>query len=83
MTYVVSPPNERPENAKPECGVNWLPWGPNIRGALIYRHMLPSPAFRQSIQAATVDKEAQTMGDVFPVSRYYADGAAYDRATRC
>ena len=38
-TFVVSTPNERPANATARCGVNWLPWGPNVRGVLIYRHM--------------------------------------------
>jgi hypothetical protein len=77
-TYVISPPNERPASATRKCGVNWLPWGPNVRGAVIYRHMLPSAGFGQSIQAATADQEAATMGDVFPVSRYYRDAGAYD-----
>jgi hypothetical protein len=77
-TYVISTPEQRPANARPECGVNWLPWGPNPRGAVIYRHMLPSPGFTRSIQAATADHEAETMGDGFPVSRYFADAKAYE-----
>jgi hypothetical protein len=76
-TYVISTPNERPPNATRECGVNWLPWGPNQRGAVIYRHMLPAAGYTRSIQAASADKEARTMGDVFPASRYYADKAAF------
>jgi hypothetical protein len=76
-TYVISTPGQRPPNATRECGVNWLPWGPNPRGAVIYRHMLPSPGFAGSIQAATVDREAETMGDGFPVSKYFADADAY------
>lgn len=76
-TFVVSAPNERPANATAACGVNWLPWGPSVRGALIYRNMLPSSSFGASIQRAKPDQEAKTMGDGFPVSRYYAGAAAF------
>ena len=82
-TYVVSTPDQRPANATRECGVNWLPWGPNPRGILIYRHMLPDPSFTQAIHNAEADHEAETMGDYFPVSRYYADRAAYEQAVGC
>ena len=68
--FVVSTPAHRPANARAACGVNWLPWGPNARNVLIYRHMLPSPGFTASIQAATFEREAETMGDGFPVSAY-------------
>jgi hypothetical protein len=70
MTLVVSTPANRPSNARPECGVNWLPWGPNARNVLIYRHMLPDPSFTQAIQFATFEHEAATMGDYFPISHY-------------
>ena len=76
-TFVVSTPNERPTNATAACGVNWLPWGPDERGALIYRNMLPAASFAQAIQKATPDHESATMGDYFPVSRYYADAHAF------
>jgi hypothetical protein len=76
-TFVVSVPNERPANATAACGVNWLPWGPNVRGALIYRNMLPDAGFTASVQRAKPDVEAQTMGDGFPASRYYPDTAGY------
>lgn len=77
-TFVVSAPNQRPANATRACGVNWLPWGANPRGVLIYRNMLPLAAFGQSIQRARPDHEAETMGDYFPVSRYYADARSYE-----
>jgi hypothetical protein len=70
VTLVVSTPANRPSNATAACGVNWLPWGPNARDVLIYRHMLPDPAFTQAIQFATFEHEAATMGDYFPVSHY-------------
>lgn len=82
-TYVVSQPSKRPPSATAACGVNWMPWGPNPRGLLIYRHMLPGGAFAQSIQAAAVDEEATTMGDYLPASTYYADAAAYEQAVGC
>jgi hypothetical protein len=82
-TFVVSAPNERPVNANAACRINWLPWGPNVRGALILRNMLPRKSFAQSIQRATPDHEVETMGDYFPVSRYYADAAKFDRTHSC
>jgi hypothetical protein len=78
-SYVISTPEQRPANARPECGVTWLPWGPQPGGVLIYRHMLPDPGFAQAIQRVPEQgKEAETMGDFFPVSKYYADPAAFE-----
>lgn len=81
-TFVVSPAAQRPANATRECGVNWLPWGLNPRGLLILRHMLPVD-FAASIQAAAVDREVDTMGAYFPVSRYLDGPAAYDTEVGC
>jgi len=78
-TFVVSTPETRPANARAECGVTWLPWGPNPSGLLIFRHMLPRAGFAQSIQAAKPGAEAATMGDGYPVSRYVSDAATYDK----
>jgi hypothetical protein len=78
-TFVVSAPNQRPANATRACGVNWLPWGVSTRSVLILRHMLPDPGFAASIQKAKVDHEADTMGDGFPRSRYYARPADYEQ----
>jgi hypothetical protein len=77
-TYVVSPPSLRPANATARCGVNWLPFGPNARGVLIYRHMLPEFSFAQSIQRAKFEQEGATMGDYFPTTRYLSK-AAYEK----
>jgi hypothetical protein len=82
-TYVMSTPAERPTTATRKCGVTWLPWGPFRTGLLIYRHMLPAAGFEESIQGAEVEREAETMGDYYPVSRYYADADAYDRDAGC
>jgi hypothetical protein len=78
-TFVTSAPNQRPANATRACGVNWLPWGLSSRTVLILRHMLPDPGFGASVQRAPVDHEADTMGDGFPRSRYYAGPAAYEQ----
>ena len=72
-----------PGDARAGCGITWLPRGPSQEGALIYRHMLPDPAFGQAIQRiATRAAEQATMGDYFPRSRYYADRQAFE-ATGC
>jgi hypothetical protein len=83
ITYVVSSPSQRPATATQECGASWIPWGPFRSGLLILRHMLPAPDFTQSIQAAEPDHELATMGDYFPVSRYYATAEAYDSQVGC
>jgi hypothetical protein len=83
ITYVVSQPTERPATATAECGATWMPWGPFQSGLLILRNMLPVSHFSQAIQFAEVDNEVATMGDYFPVSRYYADAAAYDNEVGC
>jgi hypothetical protein len=79
VTYVVSTPDQRPRNATRSCLVNWLPWGPSSRGVLIYRNMLPSRDFAQSIQRAKADHEAATMGDFLPDSLYLADKSAFEQ----
>jgi hypothetical protein len=80
VNYVVSTPSERPANARPECGVTWIPWGPQAGGVLIYRNMLPNPSFAQAIQRVPEQgKEKAVMGEYFPVSRYYADRAAFEK----
>jgi len=78
-TYVVSTPGNRPANATAACAINWLPFGPNGWGVLIYRHMLPDPGFAQSIQRAKFGQEGATMGDYFPVSRYVSTAADFER----
>jgi hypothetical protein len=77
VTLIVSTPANRPSNATATCGVNWLPWGPNARNVLIYRHMLPDPSFTQAIQFATFEHEIDTMGDYFPDS-HYTDKASFE-----
>ena len=80
MNYVVSTPGQRPANARAQCGMTWIPWGPQAGGSLIYRNMLPDPSFAQAIQRVPAQgKEKQVMGDYFPASRYYADSRAFEK----
>jgi hypothetical protein len=83
VRIVTSTTADRPPTATEVCGVNWIPWGADAQGVLIYRNMLPDPAFTQSIQGAKVDHEAETMGEYLPVSTYYPDAAAYAAAIGC
>jgi hypothetical protein len=71
-TIVVSRPADRPS-----CARNWIPWGPQPQGVLIYRHMLPDPSFSGAIQRAQYGAERATMGDYFPSPRYLPDSSAF------
>lgn len=71
MLVVVSGATRRPANATPECGVAWLPSGPNPRGMLLVRNMLPSADFAESIQAVIdFDNPGETMGQYLPVGKH-------------
>jgi hypothetical protein len=65
FTIVVSRPSNRPR-----CAKNWIPWGPQTWGTLIYRHMLPAPDFSGAIQQASYGTEQSSMGDYYPSVRY-------------
>lgn len=82
-TIVVSTAAQRPDNARPECGVTWLPWGPQTQGLLIYRHMLPDPSFAQAIQhVPQPGGEQDTMGAYYPSGEYLA-GPGEFKTKRC
>jgi hypothetical protein len=72
FTIVISRPSDRPT-----CAKNWIPWGPQPEGVLIYRHMLPSPGFSGAIQKSSWGAEQQTMGDYFPTPRYVTAPSAF------
>lgn len=72
FTIVISRPSDRPK-----CAKNWIPWGPQPEGVIIYRHMLPAPAFSEAIQRASYGSEQKTMGDYFPTPRYLTDSASF------
>jgi hypothetical protein len=74
----LSAPGDRPGNARPDCGVAWMPWGTGDGagnphgGMLLWRQMLPSAEFRpHSIFSTTKLNEEQTvLGDYYPKPRY-------------
>ena len=82
-TLVLSRKADRPRNAKPECGVAWLPIADDGDGALDddvtmlgLRHMLGTQDFPFAVQKiAKPGEEAKTMGDYFPKGRYMSIGA--------
>lgn len=65
---VISRPDRRPANARPECGVAWLNWGPMPSSLLILRHMLPSASFPHAVQNVPPmsGSERQVMADYYP-----------------
>jgi len=65
---VVSTAAQRPANARPECGVAWLNWGPLASSLLILRHMLPDPDFAEPIEKVPLmsGAEREVMGDYYP-----------------
>lgn len=77
-TIVVSTAAKRPANARTECGVAWLDAGEmgdgigNPHGGfLLYRHMLPSADFTQSLFATHKPGDEQsTLGQYYPQTRY-------------
>jgi hypothetical protein len=74
-TIYVSRPADRPKKAK-----NWIPWGPQPWGTLIYRHMLPAPDFSGAIQQASYGTERASMGAYYPDAHYVTTSQA--RASR-
>ncbi len=67
--FLVGREGDRPANATPECGVNWLPWGPLKNSLAIIRHMLPEVGFGHAIQDVPAPAgacEAPVMGEYFP-----------------
>jgi hypothetical protein len=74
-TIYVSRPADRPKKAK-----NWIPWGPQPWGTLIYRHMLPAPDFSGAIQQASYGTERASMGSYYPDAHYVT--ATQARASR-
>jgi hypothetical protein len=79
FTVVVSTAESRPANARVECGVAWIEWGPQPQGLLIYRHMLPEPGFAEAIQnVPEPGAERAVMGEYYPEGEYLPDRAAFE-----
>jgi hypothetical protein len=78
-TVVVSNSDQRPANARSECGVTWLPWGPQTQGLLIYRHMLADPGFQHAIQRIPQPgAEREVMADYYPSGEYLPTKEAFE-----
>lgn len=71
-TFVVSTEADRPANATPEAGVNWLPWGDTDEvNILLVRNMLPAPGFAHAIQKVTPGARGEVvMGAFYPQAWY-------------
>lgn len=85
-TIVSSLPEDRPANAREECGVYFLPLSPRGTGYLeedgkafghqdfglfIMRNLLPDPAFKQAVQNVKAwGEEKSIMGDYLPEIKY-------------
>lgn len=70
-TLVVSTPEDRPDNARPRCGVTWLPWGIRPTAGLVMRNQLADPGFAHSVQRVTrPGTEREVMGDFLPRGHY-------------
>lgn len=79
MTTVVSTPEDRPDNATAECGVNWIPWGAQPESLLILRHMLPNPTFVQTVfnvdEPYTIDA---VVGEYLPRGNHLPSAAEFE-----
>jgi hypothetical protein len=82
-TLAVSTAADRPANARSDCGIAWLPWGPLVQAGVIMRNMLPDASFPNSVQAATPGTEQQTLGAYYPVGTYYASARDFEKAVGC
>ncbi len=80
-TIAISQAADRPSNAVPSCGFNWLHWseagdgdGHTNDGFLILRNMLPDPSFTHAIQNVPLPVAAATsalvMGPYLPTVTY-------------
>lgn len=77
-TIVVSKAEDRPWNAKRQCGVAWLPADPDgdgvgrtDAGLLLTRNVIPAANFKQAIQNVTTPyNAAEVMGRYYPRGAY-------------
>ncbi|RNL61974.1 hypothetical protein EFK50_09085 [Nocardioides marmoriginsengisoli] len=83
FTVAISTAANRPRNATAACGVSWLPWGIDPKGIAYLRNMLPRPDFGHAVQDAAYGSERQTLGDYYPVGRYFATPKAFEQEIGC
>jgi hypothetical protein len=82
-TIAVSTAADRPANASRRCGIEWIPWGPDPKGIVAIRNMLPSPSFHHAIQNSTPGTERETMGPYYPRVTYFATPGDVERHYGC
>jgi hypothetical protein len=82
-TIAMSTAADRPANAERRCGIGWLPWGPDLKGILAIRNMLPADSFHHAIQNSEPGTERQTMGPYYPHVRYYASAEQVEQRYSC
>lgn len=71
FTVVIGDAAQRTANVSTNNGFTFLEWGPYPDHVLIYRHMLPNPAFEQAIQNVPKGTPLKTkMGDFSPEVTY-------------
>lgn len=71
FTLIVADADQKPQGIEQMNGINFLPWGAYPDSVLIYRHMLPSGAFKQAIQNIEPGTPpAKVMGDYLPQITY-------------
>lgn len=71
FTIVVSTPEDRPPNARTECGVAWVAYGARPDGVAIMRNQLPDPDFGQAIHNVTEPgTEEQVLEQYMPRGTY-------------
>lgn len=79
FTVVVSREEDRPRNARPECGIGWLPMADDGDGMfdedvtiVQVRHMLGADDFEHSIERVqSQDTLEATLGPYMPRTRYF------------
>ncbi|MBT8220323.1 MAG: hypothetical protein KJP00_10880 [Bacteroidia bacterium] len=87
---VISRAEDRPRNARPECGFGWLPMADDGDGAIDedvtvvqIRNMLADPNFKEAIQNVTeIGTEKEIMGPYLPQS-FYMNTAAFEVLFPC
>lgn len=78
FALVISTPEHRPANARPECGFVWLAAASAGPSPLVYRHMAPAPDFAEAIQRTSKGSEREDLGEYFPEGRYYKTVADFE-----
>lgn len=75
FTVMVSDEADRPEWATQDNGITWLPYGPYSNSWFLYRHMLASDGFAQTVRNVPQGTApADIMGDYLPAGAYcYAE----------